>query len=210
MTPGPIYVYECPYCGNLLKNWSIRSGNTSASKFYSDGKVIAPMLREFPNLTKCKSCDKIFWLSKIEEIGTYEWDENENLEWENASMAEFLNIYDYFKALESNVGENEKEVLWIRKRIWWAFNDRLREGEKIFNMESDEELWLQNCKALIALFDLNMVSDKIMIAELYRNIGDFESSFKLLNEIDAPDLQWLTVKLKKECENENKWEIQLI
>ena len=37
----------------------------------------------------------IFWLSKLKEIGTYEWCDNVNLQWQKADIAEFLEIEDY-------------------------------------------------------------------------------------------------------------------
>jgi len=72
MKLGPDYIYECPNCGCFLKRGSIISGNTFRSTLYSDGKRIAPMLREFPNLTKCRKCNSILWLSEMKKIGTCE------------------------------------------------------------------------------------------------------------------------------------------
>lgn len=105
MTPGPTYVYKCPSCENFISRESIASGNTFGSKLFSDGKRISPMLPEFPDLTRCKKCNKIFWLSKMKEIGTY-WD---NEEWENADEADFLTIKDFFRAIEEVVYQNENE-----------------------------------------------------------------------------------------------------
>lgn len=54
MIPGPNYVYKCPNCSALLTRESIASGNSFGSKLFSDGKRIAPMNPELPNLTKCR------------------------------------------------------------------------------------------------------------------------------------------------------------
>ncbi len=106
MLPGPNYVYKCPRCGNLLTVGSILSGNTIGAKIYSDGKRIAPMLPDFPDLTKCKKCETIFWLNILRKIGRYEWGDKMNSKWAKADDADFLDIEDYFRALDDNVAEN--------------------------------------------------------------------------------------------------------
>jgi len=209
MLPGPNYVYKCPNCGNLLTKGSLMSGNTFGAKIFSDGKRIAPMLPEFPNLTKCKKCDTIFWLSKLKEIGTYEWGDNENSQWQKADNAEFLEIEDYYNAIIKGVAENKGEELIIRQRIWWAYNDKIREGQEIFNDESDELRWIENVQKLKTLLDQSDINQKIMIAEINRNLGDFETCINLIQSIDNDELNWLKEKFLNECNKKNKWVIEL-
>jgi len=52
MMPGPDIIYKCPKCGSFLKNKSLMSGNTIGACHYSDGKVIAMMMPEYPYITK--------------------------------------------------------------------------------------------------------------------------------------------------------------
>ena len=87
MMPGPDYVYQCPDCGNLITRGSLRSGNTFGAKIYSDGKRIAPMLPEFPDLTKCRKCNSIFWLSKLVELGSYKWNDEIDANWQKIGRA---------------------------------------------------------------------------------------------------------------------------
>jgi len=115
MTPGPDYIYECPNCGSLLKRGSINSGNTFISTLYSDGKMIAPMLPEFPNLTKCRKCDSILWLSEMKEIGIGEEVEKRKTNckpWRKVLKKLFskglLDPTDYVRFLEFNPEEKKK------------------------------------------------------------------------------------------------------
>jgi hypothetical protein len=108
MIPGPDYIYECPHCGNFLKKQSLVSGNTCYALHYSDGKMIAPMLPDFPNLTKCKKCDAIFWLSNLKKVGASWREDDLKEEWANAEYADFLNIKDLFIVLEM-IDNPEKE-----------------------------------------------------------------------------------------------------
>ena len=241
---GPDYIYQCPKCENLLKKGSILSGNTYSSFLYSDGKIIAPMLPLFPNLTKCEKCDTILWLSDMKEIGRCGVMSGEcTHEWENASRVKFLYIKDLCRFLELDAVKNdiEKEKV-VRQMIWWIFNDRERKDNfilgqaidgnmwksdtkdinqqiitielkdlvnEIFMQEFDETLWEQNCQRLLELFDMKDVDQKILTAEIYRNLGEFDMCLKLIDTIDDKDYDWIVNRLKFECENRNKLVIML-
>lgn len=205
MLPGPNLVYKCPKCGNLLKKGSLMSGNTFGAKIFSDGKRIAPMLPDFPDITKCKRCNAIFWLSKLKVVGIYHWNSN----WENADNVEFLGIYDYFKALNEGLAENMQEELFVRQQIWWAYNDRVRNDENQFVDEKDEINWRENCNKLISLLDQTDLNQRIMIAEIKRNLGDFDSCIDIILKIDNDKLNWLKEKIINECEQKNRWVIEL-
>jgi hypothetical protein len=167
------------------------------------------MLPEFPNLTKCKKCNTIFWLSKLKEIGTFEWGENNNPQLHNAVGAEFLDIDDYFKTIDSGLATKKGEEIFIRQHIWWAFNDRVRNGDDIFVNENDEKRWEENCKTLIEMLDLQDIDQSITAAELYRNLGCFYKFISIICSIEADDIKWLQDKFKSECDIKNKWVIQL-
>jgi hypothetical protein len=209
MIPGPNRMYKCPECGHLLKKGSIISGNTFGAELYSDGKSIATMLPEFPDLTKCKKCDAIFWLSTLKEIEISQWDDGNRSHWINADNAEFLSIEEYNKVLDNGLAESKEEELFIRQQIWWAYNDRKRADKPLFTDENDEIKYGNNCHKLIALLDQNDLNQKIMIAEIKRNLGDFESCVDIIKNIDDNELNWLKEKFISECEQKNRWVIKL-
>lgn len=107
---------------------------------------------------------------------------------------------------------NKDDEIFIRKKIWWTFNDRIRDklGEKMFINENDEFLYIQNCKTLIDLLDTRNDNYKMIIAELYRNIGNFEKSIELIDNIivDFENTNDKNVdklkKIKEECLLKNK------
>jgi len=221
MTTGPTYVYNCPICDNILKRGSLMSGNTIGEKIFSDGKRIAPMFPEIPNLTRCKKCKTIFWLNKLKEIGTYEeftrYGPGGTEEWQKADRAEFLKLDEYLIAIKTGISENKEEELFIRQRIWWAFNDRFRNHLpnevfgmiNMFNDDEDEENWKVNLHELIKLLDQTDINDKIMFAELNRNLGNFEKCISIIESIDHENINWLKKKLLTECQKKNKYVISL-
>lgn len=209
MLPGPNLIYKCPNCDNILQNQSLLSGNTFDGAIYSDGKRIFPMLPEFPDLTKCKKCEHIFWLSKTKEIGSYNWGDENNLLWQNADKAEFLTIDEYFIALALNVAKDKSEEFYIRQRIWWAFNDRIRNGKAISSFEKDKTNWESNVSGLFKILDPDDVSQTIMSAELNRNLGDFEKCLAIIEGLKIPDFNWLNEAFRRECGNKNPLVFQL-
>lgn len=208
MLPGPNFIHSCPNCGNLISKGSLMSGNTFGAKMYSDGKRIAPMLPDFPDITKCKKCGEIFWLSKKNKIGDYD-DPEINPEWKYTDNAEFLEIEDYYTALKNGIFSSKNEELAIQRNIWWAYNDRIRNGQNIFNDKSDERNWLNNINELKSLLNPSDINQLIMLAEVHRNLGDFENCIKLINGIDDNDLDWIKELFLKECAKMNRWVFEL-
>ncbi|MDR0830982.1 MAG: hypothetical protein LBN95_12875 [Prevotellaceae bacterium] len=207
MQIGPNLIYKCPKCGEFIQNGSLISGNTLHAQIYSDAKQIAGMLPEYPNLTKCQKCNEIFWLSDLKKVDAYfpvflfkDASKNKsNPEWANADYADFLDINDLHRALEMFL---DKETV-IRRMIWWKFNDRVRKGKDLFIDETDEHFWQQNCNRLLELFDKNDTEQQVMIAELYRNLGQFDNCLEIINGL-PDDFNWLKDKFREECSKQNK------
>ena len=214
MLLGPKYIYQCPNCDNLLSRNSLMSGNTMLSQQYSDGKVIAMMLPEFPSVTICSKCDNIFWIKKAKEIGSYslEYPDPKNPvqnEWKNAEEVGFLTIDEYFSAVDNEIYSTKDEELFLRVRIWWGFNDRVRKGGNLFNTDNEKFLWEKNAKILLNLLNNEDINENIMIADLNRNLGNFEECLKIINNLGT-DFDWLKPAFINECSKGNDQVFQII
>ena len=171
MILGPDLFYKCPVCGANLHSYSLRSGNTFGAKVYSDGKMFAPMLPEYPNITKCGGCGTILMLSRLEpfeEIAKISlWEKWKSLitgtrreakpspryyECEHLSMDDLYRAIDVFPEAE----------LYIRLMIWRSYNDRVT--RRIFVDSTSEDLranynlldskeYKSNCLALLNLLN---------------------------------------------------------
>lgn len=208
---GPNLIYQCPHCGNYLQKGSLQSGNTFGAKLYSDGKQMAPMLVRFPDIVQCNQCAHYLWLSKLEQVGIVERNQEASAEWANAYPVDFLKRDAYFKVLESGIVENEEDELFVRTQLWHSYNDklRIRKRDLLFKDEQEEMKWRENCIRLIALLDSSDVNDTIMIAELYRNLGDFDRCMEIINRIENDELDWLKEKFSEACEAKNRWVFEL-
>ena len=125
-------------------------------------------------------------------------------EWENPDSAEFLSLDEYIEAINFEVYRNKNEECFLRIRLWWAFNDRIRDGKKIFLNKNDKEIYELNCKKLIELLNKNTEDEILMRAELYRNLGNYIECINILETMDKDDYPILKDIIKKECENNNK------
>jgi len=210
MTPGPDVLYQCTKCNNYIYNESIMSGNTCGDSLFSDGKRIAPMLPDFPNLTKCKKCGEFLWLNKMKAIGYFGMYGNQNLSDligdadKPPDKAEFPSLDDYFEAVKNKAFTEKNDEIFIRVRIWWAFNDRARGGGELFRGDEDEVRYLDNLATLLNLVDDENLDGKITLAEIYRNLGDFDKCVEIIESIDDPKMDWLKNAFFVECERKNR------
>jgi hypothetical protein len=259
MVPGPDYYYKCPNCSRFVARGSLGSGNTYMSILFSDGKLYAPMLPEFPAITKCKKCDTIFWLSEIRRLYSFFYRKCSRNRID-VDGAEFLGINDLFRALELDSTKIDIErVEVVLRHIWWTFNDRIRNvpltnppmsneeldiihkhlycsdmsrsekkqlledmqkareeriksqatrPKKLFESEFEENLYMQNARQLIKLLIPKNDIQKIMIAELHRNLCEFEECLKVINSV-SNEHHWIAEKFRTECEKKNRLLIQL-
>jgi len=201
MIPGGDNYYECPICGNIISRGTLISGNTVGAQHYSDAKVIASMLPQFPQITKCQKCNSIFWI-KDELLVSKPEDKK-------ADVARFLSIDEYLQALESNTYTSKGDEFYIRQHIWWKFNDRIRQGKRLFLSENDEEKWKLNLLRLQNLVDSNITGGKLLIIEINRSLGNFDICKELLADIINPDFDWIKEKFEKELAKENTYVVRL-
>jgi len=220
MTPGPDSIYACPNCRNFLKRGSLMSGNTFGAISYSDGKRVTSMLPEFPVITICPECQNIFWIKNDDKVGEiqgrlYMAEKNEevNKEWLDAETVRFLSTDEYFRVLDFKLYSDSdiEEERYIRLNIWWGFNDRIRENINLQFFRSEEEKirWKANVKRLLNILDDNDTNDRLMKAELFRNLGFFTLCLDTLNEIEDENVNWVKTAMERECEKSNMYVVEI-
>ena len=142
-------------------------------------------------------------------MATYAWDDKTNAKGLNAAKADFLTLEEHFEAIEKEMYENKEEEIFIRQQIWWLYNDRIRNGEEIFSGETDELRWIDNLNQLLNLLDRSDLEQRITVAEINRNLGNFDTCMKLVEGIDNDRLNRVKEALVKECQQKNRWVIKL-
>jgi len=192
---GPILFYSCPSCSVVHSKMSLLSGNTFDAITWSDGHQFAPMLIEFTHITKCSGCGTIFWLDDRTEV--------EHSSEDTTPSCNFLKLYEYQEFLSTAKTYTSEEERYLRTKFWRGMNNRVRKNEELFQNLDDERLWKDNLMALLDLIGTSETDELIWRAEIYRNLGEFEESKKILQRIDDSELNWLVEAFEKEINAKN-------
>jgi len=110
--------YECNNCQNIMYKYiDLSFIIRSAVPLYSDRRSFSTSLSL---ITRCKKCNIVFWLGEnIQSIS----EENDK----SKCPIESSTIYEYLEAINTNLFNTKSEEIYLRKMLWWSFNDRARE-----------------------------------------------------------------------------------
>ncbi|WP_145377037.1 hypothetical protein [Symmachiella dynata] len=204
MIIGPDEVIACPRCRELAKYQSLISGNTFGAICFSDGKQIAPMLPSPPAVVNCSQCGKCYWLKDALVVGTVESPTDEiDPNWTQAPMIEEPTAEQYYQAIGDGLAQNISEERKLRILAWWRDNDYDRGGEAEDEIQRrpPSSLRNKNLEALIRLASTDTDDEKLLKAEMYRELGDIESAKQLLDQVEASELAYVVDEIRKMCEN---------
>ena len=176
MTPGPTEILKKPETGSLIKVSTIGSGNTFGARFWSDGKMEAPMLPEDLPVVRHPETGETFW--REEECVVIATEDP----WENdpkcaeVTYGEELREDDIIEELKSDDIDLEQEK-YLRIRLWWRWNDPVREGNEELARPSD---FVRNLRELIEFLFEDEDNDRLMMAEAWRQLGKHKAAADLL------------------------------
>ena len=179
MTPGPTIIRECSACGKHIAQHTIVSGNTFGARFWTDGKRDAPMLPDQPWLVKCQHCGTLLWIDEQEQVGEIDpWasETDDSIRFADARPGLTPTLHEYAEFLGAGVSDRNKER-YVRLRVWWAGNDPRREAGTAMQLDSFEA---KNLRAFLVLLDEADETDRLMKAEVLRELGEFYDAEKLL------------------------------
>ena len=174
MKPGNPQILTCPFCGKEKRIMSLMSGNTFDSVLWSDNKQIATMLPEVSYVQECPHCGKYYIIGRQ----TVKYD-NEGYSFEQGLLT-FPKMKEAFAQLSEEGFIDEKEESNVRMMLHHAYNDYYyRIGDKKEILEEDKKIFRENGLWLIN----NLITDNVMKAEFYREIGDIETAKNILDSI---------------------------
>ena len=160
------------------------SGNTFGARFWTDGKMEAPMLPDEPWLVKCWHCGALVWISELEQVedGTPWTDGNPGVT--GAQPYDKASFADYIAVLGKGGLDNRKEK-YLRLRAWWAGNDKRRKTGKASPLSEEETA---NILVYVALLDESDEEDRITKAEALRELGKYNEVLAILSEPFSEEL----------------------
>jgi len=175
--PGPTVIRECPKCRVPIEQPTMASGNTFVARFWSDGKMVAPMLPDYPWLVKCPKCKHLFWIDEAKKLGDTRkgWKGQGKFkpdELKLPTVSDFYNIVSKVK--------DKRKLRYIRNRLWHCANDPYRDkapaGKISFSAPAKA-----NMNALSRLLSEKNPEERLTKAEIAREFGQFDRCIKLLD-----------------------------
>lgn len=169
-------LYKCPHCGALKVLRSAYGYTFNCDVRWSDSKQHYPGIHRTSYIQRCPACKKYYF--RTEET-LYKTDVHCTCDvaWGRLS---YHSLREAFEQL-SPEGKSEKRLRMI---LHHAHND-LYGGCEGTRSQTDatgeeQEFFRENAKALIALKNMDNPYDRLLIAELYREMGSFDDAIRIL------------------------------
>jgi len=161
-------IHKCPKCSNGIYISDIMSCNTFGAKFWTDGQIVGDMYAESEWLLKCNECATLLWSEELERAD------------EECRVSEPISLKkkDYLFKLDDKTLNKEKKM-YLRIKLWRLGNDKRRIGGKKKELSKKE---IKNLKFLYKMLEISDDEDRIMMAEIKRELGEFEQANVLLEK----------------------------
>jgi hypothetical protein len=172
---GRDIIRRCPKCKKTVAQSTMLSGNTAGARYWTDGRMIAPMLPDEPWLVRCPHDGHLFWVEQGKKLGYYS--ERLAKKWPQTKALEDATLNDYYKMLQTrNLSRKKKKYLHLY--ILWLENDKRRESKKPVELSSQAKKSLETFSALL---NKKNPSDRLFKAEIARELKQFDLCLQLLN-----------------------------
>ena len=206
MILGPDQIIACPHCGGLSQHCTLVSGNTFGAQVWTDGKQVAPMLLQPPPVVKCAHCARCYWLADAEEIATVylrvKGERNIDPAWRKAPLAEEPSETEYYAAMEDGLAEDRVQERNLRVLAWWRGNDAVRNRDPApRETPAISQAGRTNLERLADLLDDDDDSDRLMKAEVLRELGQFEAAGKILDGITSDNVTRILRRIRSLCDD---------
>lgn len=192
MLLGHPLIVICPACGQEHRQTNLLSGNTFGGMFWSDGSSFSPMMPDVPYFSVCSSCRHFFCVKRCEQF-----ESTDESVYELPSL-QHPDRKDLSDALTRRLFEGKDEEIYLRTRLWWSMNNI--NGQEIENQgNSDDKAYLENARALLNLLTTNNQYELLTMAELHRNLREFDTCLSLLSLIDEKRLEERKHQIEEAC-----------
>ena len=208
MILGPNQIVACPHCGALAHYRTLVSGNTFGAVAWTDGRQYAQMMVEPPAVVKCHACAKCYWLTDATEIGVVARDfrakEPVPEAWSKAPEVKEPSADEYLDAIEAGLAKDRAQEKSLRLLAWWRGNDPYREWR--FAAEAtpaSPDGFRQNLRRFADLLSDDTDNDRVMKAEVLRELGQFKAAQAALGEVASRDFDWFVERIRTLCKAGN-------
>ena len=208
LSPDQIII-ACPRCTGLAKYGTLSSlGNLADPRCWTDGKVVYPSsCWSPPVVVMCRHCGECYWLDEAEKVGTVDPLSGEGRQvdplWVAAEDVREPTEEEYYRALEMGLAKSPEQQKQLRILAWWRRNDAVRDAPQApaGGIPVAPGPARTNLEALAQLFDEgDEHHDRLMKAEVLRELGEFESAKQVLSRVHSSDLAPVVRQLQSLCD----------
>lgn len=223
-------ILVCPFCGKEKRIMSLLSGNNLGARVWSDNKHVLPMMPESSYVQKCPQCGK-YYITGRQEVKLEEEPEeilvDEDISFDQSpqngqkmieerfrafhfrlpcfdrGLLTYTEMKEAFDQLLEEGFVNKEEECQVRMMLHHAYNDYYYRDdddntEKEVNAD-DKKLFCENAIWLIH----NYITDDVLKAEFYREIGEFETARSILDSVEVGDafLRFTITQIQKKLQD---------
>jgi hypothetical protein len=185
-TYGGTSILQCSSCAGHISQQLLASGNTFGARYWTDGWRDAPMLPDQPSLVKCPHCSAKIWVSDLEEVAELDPFSESDPEFAGAAGYIDLSPADYLSYVTENADLSNERQRYVRMYAWWRGNDARRDAAEPVALSEDER---GNMVKLAALLNSDDDNDRVMRAEIMRQLGEFSVAKEILSGSFSDEMQ---------------------
>lgn len=213
MTTFSTRILQCPICENKMYTYQLNSYTLHNATVYSDGKTVCNPPSMFDKIILiCTDCRKTFWRDDaIIEDKNHDISHNDlpNAMDVHDLLFTFdsdfpLKLAEYYSGLLENGFANTKDrEIFLRTELWRLLNNSKRnKSSNIFSYvkkgdikelissirditksDNSNKLFNDNLKKLISIYNYKDDDELLLLAEMYRELGNHSKASLLLEKI---------------------------
>ena len=206
------YFKECPHCKHRNEYpTKVGGGGIGELGYIWSDHIDFSTRPNHSKVQRCLLCKSFFWDDYKDDRESFQFYVEALKYFERkyvlTNIFGFVNKFIYGREKKLL---NKENLIYVRTYILRSYNVQIREYQvnsisnvdapKKTKSEKDKILFVDNAKKLIHLLKQIDSKDLFLLAELYRNIGDFEEASRILNQL--PD-SYKKELLLKEIEKRN-------
>ena len=219
MLPGPDQVLQCPSCAAVVLQPTISSGNTIGAIYYTDGYMDAPMFPQPSVLVRCPVCREPFLRSQARLLGHYDrfgatmfadeaGQDVQDPAWRRAPRVMKPVHADYVPVLIKRRFTRETEVE-LRIEFMQVCNHPRRQLAPDAERPAVTAPERANLQMLASLLDLLDPEERLILAEVRRQLGEFDRAAEALTQDFPEDFALAAGRIRELVEARNPWVAEL-
>lgn len=221
MLPGPDQVLECPSCGRASRQPTVSFGSTLDAIYYTDGYMDAPTLPQPTVLLLCPGCRTAFLAREATVVGAVDrFDYNSPFPdeasdklmdpaWKRAPRVGSATAGDYMTLLASRELGREDEIE-LRVELMQVCNHRRRKLPRGAPRIALSVVERSNLKRLAARLDLRDAEERVMLAEVRRELGEFEQAAAALLDAVPEEVGLAAGRIRELTEARDPWVAEIL